>query len=379
MNIVLYNVNSFGGNHEYVWHLFKAYQQEPAVQNVELIMPANSPVEGPGVQKILLADKQEKGGALARKAYFLYRSMVNPLRLYRLLKKKSASTVVFNDYDQMTSFFWAPLLQRLKKRHQFAVILHDPDRDQYLPVKGLAVATMKQVMSVMDIAFYHGYLPEKPYYRKDLVTVEVPHGIYPPNNGSTSFDKLLTERKNRPYLMGILGNIRDEKNYELVIEALTSLPDCQLLVAGAKASSDVPVERYEALIKRLGLEDRVIWIERYLDEQELSSAIRHCDVISLYYKTSFTSQSGMLNMIAPYRKKLVVTDTPSGLQKVVREYQLGLLTPADNAAAFVKAVQSLLEQPQSDFTAGWERYEADASWNKHARLAINAFNTLPTI
>jgi glycosyltransferase involved in cell wall biosynthesis len=296
-----------------------------------------------------------------------------------LLKQQPASVVIFNDYDQLTSFLWAPLLRRLKKRHQFAVILHDPDRDKYLPLRSLAVASMKQVMSVMDVAFYHGYLPEKPYYKKGLLTVEVPHGIYPPSNGSVAFDKLLEEKKNKPYLLGILGNIRDEKNYELVIAALASLPDCQLLVAGAKASSDVPVERYRELIKKLGLEDRVIWIERYLDEGELSSAIRHCDVVSLYYKTSFTSQSGMLNMIAPYRKKLVVTDTPSALQKVVRQYGLGVLAPADSQSAFVHSVQLLLGQPQDAFTAGWERYESDASWASHARLAIDAFNTLQTI
>jgi glycosyltransferase involved in cell wall biosynthesis len=380
MNIVLYNINSFGGNHEYVLQLFQAYRHEPEVKSVELIMPSNSPVaEGQGISKVLLPDKLKKGGALARKGYFLYRSLINPLRLYRLLKKKPSSVVVFNDYDQLTAFLWVPLFRRLKQQHHFAVILHDPDRDKYLPVKSLAVASMNKVMSLVNIAFYHGYLPDKPYYKKNLLKIEVPHGVFPPAEGSAAFGKMIKEKKSKPYLLGILGNIRDEKNYELVIEGLPSLPDCQLLVAGAKASSDVPVARYQEKIRNLHLEDRVIWIERYLDEQELSTAIRSCDIILLYYKTSFTSQSGMLNMIAPYRKKLVVTDTPSALQKVTRQYQLGVLVPADDKEALVSAVHSLLAQSQEVFTAGWEQYKSEASWAKHARLAVNAFNMLPAI
>jgi len=379
-NIIIYNINSFGGNHSYATHLFQAYKANEATNKVQLIMPANSGCSaGEDVQKILLADTLNSTGKIGRKLYFLYRSFVNPLRLYRFLKKEPPSIVIFNDYDQVSSFYWVRLFRKLKPRHYFAVILHDPDRDRYLPLRSLAVSSMNKVMSLMDIAFFHGYLPDKPYYQSSNIRkVNVPHGIYPAGENDQAFAALIAAARNKPFLLGILGNIRDEKNYEVVLEALTALPDCQLLVAGAKASADVPVEKYRQKIADAGLESRVIWIERYLDDRELQTAINACDVILLYYKPSFTSQSGMLNAIAPYRKKLVVTDAPSSLQQVTAGYKLGVLVPPDNKNALVEAIQLLQSQQPDEYRLGWQRYEEGASWAAHVQIAIGSFKQLPT-
>jgi glycosyltransferase involved in cell wall biosynthesis len=378
MNIIIYNINSFGGNHLYVTHLYKAYQSRNDVDRVQLIMPANSTLSpDKNIQKILLPDKTTSKSALFKKLYFIYRSFVNPLRFYRFLKKEPPSIIIFNDYDQISSFYWVTLFRRLRKKHHFAIVLHDPDRDQYLPFKSLAVNSMNKVMSLMDIAFYHGYLPDKPYYKGNFLKVEVPHGIYPASAGNSLFSALITAQKSKPFLLGILGNIRDEKNYELVLEALTDLPDCQLLVAGAKANAEVPVERYQQKIKDLHLGERVIWIERYLDDEELQTAISACDIVLLYYKTSFTSQSGMLNNIAPYRKKLVVTDAPSSLRQATAGYGLGKLVPPDNKEALVLAIRSL--QTEEQYESAWKRYEESASWSAHAQIAMTTFKTFKAV
>jgi glycosyltransferase involved in cell wall biosynthesis len=380
LNILIYNINSFGGNHSYAVQLFQAYRQHPAVDKVQMIMPANSTLaKDYRVHNVLLADKISSGNPLLKKLYFIYRSFVNPVRLYRLLKKEPSSVVVFNDYDQLSSFYWVPLFKRLKRQHIFSVILHDPDRDQYLPSKRMAIGSMNKVMSLMDAAFYHGYLPDKPYYKGNFLKAVVPHGIYPPVEGNETFRAFIASKRNKRTLLGILGNIRDEKNYELVLEALALLPDCQLLVAGAKANAEVPVERYRKKIIELGLEDRVIWVERYLDETELQTAISACDIVLLYYKPSFTSQSGMLNTIAPYKKKLVVTDTPSALQQVTARYKLGVLAPPDDKTALIQAIQLLQAQQTDEYKSGWRQYEQEASWTAHVQIAIETFKKAQAI
>ncbi len=376
MNIIIYNINSTGGNYEYSQAILNAYKEHSEVKNVTLLMPGNSHAKGENIKRILMTDAPPFKNKILRKLHFIYRSIVNPLRLVRYLKRSAPSFVIFNDFDQLTAPLWCRWFKDLRNRHTFAVMLHDPDRDKYLPLVALSVITMKSVMSVIDIAFYHGYLPDKPYYKSNLISVAVPHGIYPPVDFDEDFLRQINQHKKQKYLIGILGNIRDEKNYNFVIEALGKLPDFQLLVAGSKSSANVPVEAYKQKIKILGLHEQVIWIERFLSENELNTAIAACDIILLYYKVSFTSQSGILNLIAPYKKKLLVTNTPSALQQVVHQYKLGILVPPDNMEEFIRSIKQLADTDGNSFDSAWVNYEESASWKKNVDIAVESFKHL---
>ncbi len=48
-------------------------------------------------------------------------------------------------------------------------------------------------MSLMDVAFYHGFLPGKSYYDGAFLKVQVPHGIYENEGVDKDFYKLLLE------------------------------------------------------------------------------------------------------------------------------------------------------------------------------------------
>lgn len=376
MRIVIYNINSFGGNYEYSKELFNAYQHNAEVTDVALLMPRNSAANGKGIYPILVEDKSKFKNKIIRKLDYIYKGITNPFRLYKFLKNRDQSFVIFNDYDQTTSVIWVPLLKLLKKKHKFGVILHDPDRDKFLPRKWMSELTMDKVMSLMDIAFHHGFLPEKAYYRYNIPKVTVPHGLYPTIPINKAFFEDVKSRQKLPYILGLIGNIRDEKNYEFIINALPHLPNCNLLVAGGVANSKVPVNDYKKLIADLNLQDKVIWIERYLDDDELNAAIDVSDVVLLYYKTSFTSQSGILNNIAPYSKKLLATDTPSALKEVVKKYKLGVLVPPNNQSAFIAAVNELTAADKSTYDKGWAAYAQDATWEKHAAIGVDNFKKL---
>jgi glycosyltransferase involved in cell wall biosynthesis len=373
MNLIIYNPFSFGGNYDYIKALSKAYIQHPDINNVTLVMPVNASANV-GHHRILLADQVRSENRIIKKLYFLYRSFINPLKFYYYLRSQEKGIVIFNDYDQLSSFFWVPFFKTLKKKFIFSIILHDPDRDNYLPFRSFSAFTMKRVMSIMDVAFYHSMLPQKEYYEGNFAKVAVPHGIYEGFTADKFLETIIKNQKSSDCLLTILGNIREEKNYELAIRALVDLPGFKLLIAGAKANSAVPVDRYRQLVIDLGLTNRVIFIEKFLSDPELHAVISASDIILLYYSASFTSQSGILNLIAPYKKKILVSDTPSALTQEVKRYSIGEVVPADDLNSLVAGLRSLSAMEVSK--TSWDDYIAEASWLRNVDIAINTFKQI---
>ena len=309
----------------------------------------------------------------ARKLHFLRRNARNPLTFLRLLQKEPASMVIFNDFEQLTAPFWVPLYKALASQHTYAVILHDPDRDAYPPNKRASIQCMKALMSLMKLGLYHQHLPDKPYYSDPKTTyIDVPHGLYPAPAPDVPLADLLTQlRKPSLQYAAILGNIRAEKNYQLAIEALAQLPTLGLLIAGKASHQGVDVEAYKAQALAAGVADRIIWVERFLTEAEMAAVIDAADIILLYYARSFTSQSGILNTVAPMRKRLIASDGESSLALTLRRFGVGILAEPDSTVALTEALQSILENPQAP-TQAWQDYLAYASWHNHVDIVVRA-------
>ncbi|WP_018343054.1 glycosyltransferase [Cytophaga aurantiaca] len=377
MRIIVLNTNSFGGNYEYSRCIANEYIKHKDVSSCVVLVPENaSNKEDEIFKKVLISDVLKIKSVLLRKGYFIYRSIINPLKVYRYLKNQPASVVLFNDYEQITSIFWTPLFKGLKKKHVFAVILHDPDRDNYLPFKWLSEYTMHKVMRIMDIAFYHKYLPDKKYYAFNIPKIDIPHGLYIHETFDHELHNLLVQKKGSSQLMGVIGNIRDEKNYTLLIDSLLDLPQMILVIAGNPSNSDVSIDVYKKQIEQLGLEDQVIWIEKRLSDDEIQSVIIACDLILLYYKHSFTSQSGILNLIAPHKKKLIVSDGTSALTRTVEKFKIGEVVPM-NKEAFVGSVLNVLDLNNKDaHIAMWDEYLEYASWKSNVDTVLKHVNSL---
>jgi glycosyltransferase involved in cell wall biosynthesis len=372
MNIVILNTNSFGGNYEYSRCLAKAYLVNKDVESCLVLIPENAAQEEDHLfKKVLISDHSPIKNKLFKKLYFLFRSVLNPIRTYQYLKKVPSSLVIFNDFEQISSFIWVPLFRKLKNKHHFTVILHDPDRDEYVPIKALSIYTMKRVMSIMNSALYHEVLPDREYYNRDIPKIKIPHGIY----FHESFDKeclaRLQSQKGDNFLIGILGNIREEKNYELVIDALTQVKKVKLLIAGNASSSKVSIEKYKQQINRLELEDRVIWLQKFMSDDEFQAAIKSCDVVLLYYKSTFTSQSGVLNLIAPHKKWIIVSDVPSALRETVKTFGLGSIVPL-SLAALVSELNMMGKEERAGYEKAWMNYMNYASWDNHVQIVLDA-------
>jgi len=374
MRIIIYNPNSFGGNFQYIKELFSYLKKQAGVEQAILVLPANADYNEPGNDKLLKKDLVKTKVPVFRKIYFLYRTFANPLIFWNWLRKQPPSCVIFNDYDQWSSWFTGYFFKRLARKHKYGIILHDPDRDGYTPFLWLSRFTMKAVIGYMDVAFYHQFLPDKPYYKRNIPFINIPQGIYHTATSSVDevfYNKIIAE-KGEMKLLSIIGNIRDEKNYDLVIRALPDLPNVKLLVTGKPSSSGVPTETYRKTISDLGLEKRVIWEERYITDAEFSAAIVASDVLSVYYKKTFTSQSAVLNSIAPFLKPVVIADVASGMSILAKKYSVGAVIEPENREAFVLAVNELLTD-KTDYSENWKRYIAYSSWANASKMIVAVF------
>jgi glycosyltransferase involved in cell wall biosynthesis len=371
IRVIIYESSSFGGCYDYAIQLFNAYSQRPEVSEVSLILPKNASFQYKGVKHILLKDTNKFPLPLLSKALFLFRSLINPFILCYFLLKKPKSVVILNDFEQLTACIWAPVFKLLLKKKLFAVVLHDPDRDNFPPSKYFSVLSMKSMMSVTDLAFYHDYLPEKPYYKNKHTTyVSVPHGIYPGHPVDEKLSAWLNDHKSHnTVLMTVPGNIRKEKNYEYIIRAIADIQQIKLVIAGKKANSAVDINEYKTIAKQLGITEKVIFIEKFLSENELSALIEQSDIICLYYSASFHSQSAILHLIAPYKKKIIISDTNSSLTKICRKYHLGIIVPPDSTEELKKGIITSINNENIN-EASWQKYIEQASWQNHISIAM---------
>ncbi|OZV69237.1 hypothetical protein CA834_07210 [Winogradskyella aurantia] len=290
-----------------------------------------------------------------------------------LLFKKS-SIVVFNDFDQLTAFIWVPLFYLLRLKHRFAVILHDPDRDAYFSFKGLSGLTMRCIMSLMDWGMYHEVLPNKWYYNNNVRYFSIPHGLY--ETSKTENKVLSAELKtlqSKSTVCTILGNIRREKNYEMAILALQKCNNLHLLIAGQNASSAYSIEHLKTLAKVHNVAHQITWVNKYLTDAEMNSVLKHTDVLLLNYARSFTSQSGILNMAAPFAPHLLVSKTESALYQICQQFRLADFIPADDPKALEEKFLEW-DKNQVPLAANWEAYSAYASWAHNIEITLKHFN-----
>lgn len=375
MNVIIYESSSKGGCYEYAHYLYRSFIQKEV--QVKLLVPSNTgtnPLDlGEDKRLKTLLSDAGSDNRIVSKLLFLYRQFVNPIRFLFYLRTQPASIIIWNDFEQLTAPVWAPLLRFVAKKHIHTVVLHDPDRDNYPPSKWYSEYCMAQMMRVMQIGFYHGYLPSKKYYAAKTTTyLPIVHGFFDQHPVDLEFLHSLQNEKGKYTLLCILGNIRAEKNYRLIIESLTQLPHVKLLIAGAPASSAINIENLQQRAQTLGVAHRIIWRAQFLTDTELAACIEVSDVLLLYYQKQFTSQSGILNLIAPYQKKFVYSDMQSGLATVCKQYGIGIPCLPDSIDPFVHTIQSIDIKPSVAEKLCWNAYLKDADWTS----IYNSFHVL---
>jgi glycosyltransferase involved in cell wall biosynthesis len=142
----------------------------------------------------------------------------------------------------------------------------------------------------------------------------------------------------------------------------------------AQSQKDKPVDFYRNLALELGVGDRVRFFDEFVPDEKLASYFAASDVVVLTYDKTFHSQSGVLNVAARARRRVLASAGESPLKDCVQKFKLGVFVEPDDLNALkigMKLATSAESQEVSD-SPDWEGYEAFASWDKNVTRILEA-------
>ena len=171
------------------------------------------------------------------------------------------------------------------------------------------------------------------------------------------------------YRLLSVGRLVPRKGYEIIIEALTWLPDTELLIAGRAGSGDTRPEpehdRLAAVAERLGVADRVRLL-RQIARADLPALLRSADLVicSPWYEPF-----GIVPLEAMACGVPVVASAVGGMLDTVVDGVTGTLVTPRDPVALAEVIGPLLEAPsrRAEFArAGLDRVRSCYSWDRVA-------------
>lgn len=159
------------------------------------------------------------------------------------------------------------------------------------------------------------------------------------------------------------GFIRDYKGLDLLLEAWALLKAAgktagkKLLVGGEYYGNR---EKYDALIRSLGLAEDIIVHDRYIDENQVRNYFGAADLVVQPYKSA--TQSGVTQVAYHFGTPMVVTNV-GGLPEIVPDDKVGYVVEVD-PTAIAKAIGDFYEQNRAaEFRANIAVEKERFSWS----------------
>ena len=186
----------------------------------------------------------------------------------------------------------------------------------------------------------------------------------PPTTASHS----APERRYRYRLLSV-GRLVPRKGYDIIIEALTRLPETELLIAGGAGSGDgTPEPEHDRLVtvaERLEVADRVRLIGQ-VARTDMPALLRSADLVvcSPWYEPF-----GIVPLEAMACGVPVVATAVGGMLDTVVDSVTGALVPPRDPVALANVIGPLLESPSRRAElarAGLERVRSRYSWDRVA-------------
>lgn len=181
--------------------------------------------------------------------------------------------------------------------------------------------------------------------RKKAVVASHPHPIYDFfRSGEMTKEearRLIGEGEG-PLLL-FFGLIRPYKGLLHLIEAMPSIGDrtgARLLVVGEFYEDSAP---YFEMAGKLGVSDRIVFVDRYIANEEVAAYFTAADLVMLPYLSA--TQSGIAQVAVAFDRPMIATRV-GGLPEVVSEGKTGFIVPPADPGAMAGAVSRF-------FDGGW--------------------------
>ena len=286
--------------------------------------------------------------------------------------------VLLATYTEYLAPLWADCLLRLQRQGvTFSAILHDPDRSHVVGPHWWHNWSVKKGFSFLDRVFVHEDLDLSQHgVPMDVQKTVIPHGEFPAPKPTATRQALrdgLGLSAAAPVFLSF-GHIRDDKNLDLILRALAQVPEAILIVAGGAPSASQTLQEsdYRKLAKDLDISNRCHWFIRFIKVDELANFFTLCDFVLLTYSESFRSASGVLASTSSFERPVIASAGQSSLLTLVSRYQLGSVIKPDNVGEISRAMTDFVASPPCP---DWKRFRAENSWERNARLVVDALET----
>jgi glycosyltransferase involved in cell wall biosynthesis len=164
------------------------------------------------------------------------------------------------------------------------------------------------------------------------------------------------------------GAVRPYKGVDVGIEALARVDPAlsvRLVVAGRFWEGR---DDFEAQVRRLGLENRVEFRDRYVSNEEAALLFASSDAALLPYRSA--SQSGVAALAFAHGRPVIATRV-GGLPAAVRDGEDGLLCAPEDPDALARAIERVAVERER-LAVGVRRRKGERSFARYAELLERA-------
>jgi len=148
-----------------------------------------------------------------------------------------------------------------------------------------------------------------------------------------------------------------------------------LIVAGTAGAAHKKVEHYRRIAAAWGVTDRIVFIDRFIPDEEVSDLFEMSDFSVLTYSLAFTSQSAVLSSAVTFRKPVLVTPCAT-FAETLREYAIGALCPGESASDIEVGLRQMTELLDGDAIFEFDRFLRENSWRTNAEKTVEFYREL---
>ncbi len=387
MRLLYYAPFSRGGLAEYSHHQASALARVGL--DVTVLCPARN--EGPwhrtsneplpyALQPILRAGSIRALPAIPRKLLFVRDLLMDAHTLARVTRHDRFPCVLIAAYNEMLSPLWTGPMRQLARTRGvvFGAIVHDPTRVNRFGPLWWHRRSITTAYAMLREAFVHSPIVlDTGTPMPGLRTTVVPQGLYPvPASQTTRTSWRIAHRLPEDAMVLLsFGYLRDDKNLDLALRALSHFSEMYIVVAGAEQSgTQRSAESYRALAQELGVENRCRWLVGFVPDEEVSAIFQACDLLLLTYSRRFRSASAVFNMAAGFRIPCLASGGRSNLHDIIHEFGLAVWIEPDSLDAMIAGIRRWQrgEMP----APRWADYELANSWQRNAEVVAEKMGAL---
>jgi len=210
-------------------------------------------------------------------------------------------------------------------------------------------------------------------FRNDIPVAVAPHPVFDIYGKKLTRNEALSQLNLDPeysYLL-FFGFIRNYKGLDLLLRAFADKRlrerKIKLLVAGEFYEDDKP---YRKIVKDSGIDEDVVFIDRFINDTEVSAFFSAADLVVQPYRSA--TQSGVTQIAYHFDKPMIVTDV-GGLKETVPHGKCGYVVlpdPGDIASAIDDFFEN---QRKADFSENVRKEKERFSWSKVTESITEVF------